>query len=500
MTQEAAPPLQMEAVTVRFPGVLALDRASLEVRAGEVHGLMGENGAGKSTILKVLSGVHRPDAGRIRLDGEVRDFADPRAALVAGIAVIHQELHLVPELTVAENLLLGHFPNRHGVIDRRALVARAREELRRLGEDIDPTQKVKSLAIGQRQMVEIGKALSRDARVIAFDEPTSSLSMRETEHLMAIIAALKHQGRAIIYVSHRLDEVYSICDRVTVFRDGRRVTSFDMMPDLDRAALVQAMVGRPIQDVYGYRPRTVGPVTLDVKGVAGRGLNKPASFEARSGEILGFFGLVGAGRTELLKLIYGAEPRTAGEIRLNGATLLCTSPRASVAAGIALCPEDRKHEGILPIASVADNLNLSCRRHQARWGLVLDRRRERRTAREYIDKLGIKTPDADTPIGLLSGGNQQKVILARWLAEHSEVLLMDEPTRGIDVGARSELYRLLYSLAESGKTIIVVSSDLAEVIGVSDRIIVMREGAIVGELGRAQATPERLIDMALPRA
>jgi L-arabinose transport system ATP-binding protein len=499
MTPEAAPLLQMEAVTVRFPGVLALDRASIDVRAGEVHGLMGENGAGKSTILKVLSGVCRPEAGRIRLDGEVRNFADPRAALAAGIAVIHQELHLVPELTVAENLLLGHFPNRHGVIDRRALVECAREELHRLGEDIDPNLKVKHLAIAQRQMVEIGKALSRAARVIAFDEPTSSLSTRETEHLMAIITALKHQGRAIIYVSHRLEEVYSVCDRVTVLRDGRRVTSFEMTPDLDRVALVQAMVGRPIQDVYDYRPRALGTVSLAVKGVTGSGLRNPASFEARSREIVGFFGLVGAGRTELLKLIYGAEPRTAGEIRLNGAKVRCASPSSAIAAGIALCSEDRKHEGILPIASVADNLNLSCRRHHARWGLTLDRNRERRTAEEYVNKLGIKTPNIETAIGTLSGGNQQKVILARWLAENIEVLLMDEPTRGIDVGARSEIYRLLYSLAESGKTIILVSSDLAEVIGVSDRIVVMREGAIVGELGRADATPERLINMALPQ-
>jgi L-arabinose transport system ATP-binding protein len=285
-----------------------------------------------------------------------------------------------------------------------------------------------------------------------------------------------------------------------VFRDGRRVTSFEMTPALDRVALVQAMVGRPIQDVYGHRSRTLGAVTLEVRGVTGRGLRNPASFEARSREIVGFFGLVGAGRTELLKLIYGAEPRTAGEIRLNGANTRCDTPGSAIAAGIALCPEDRKHEGILPIASVADNLNLSCRRHHARWGLTLDRNRERRTAEEYVNKLGIKTPNIETAIGTLSGGNQQKVILARWLAENIEVLLMDEPTRGIDVGARSEIYRLLYSLAESGKTIILVSSDLAEVIGVSDRIIVMREGAIVGELCRADATPERLINMALPQA
>jgi len=491
--------LSMTEVTVRFPGVLALDNVSLEVRAGEVHGLMGENGAGKSTVLKVLSGVYRPNSGQIRLSGVMQHVVEPRAALKAGIAIIYQELHLVPELTVAENLLLGHFPSRWGVIDRRRLVERALIELRRLGEDIDPDQKVKFLGIGQRQMVEIGKALSRDARVIAFDEPTSSLSSHETERLMTIIAALKGQGRAIIYVSHRMEEVYALCDRVTVLRDGKLVTTFDAVRDLDRHQLVQAMVGRPIQDIYNYRARSIGEVKLEVNGLSGRGLNMPASFKAHAGEIVGFFGLVGAGRSELMRLIYGAERLTGGEIRLNGKPMRFDSPGGAIRAGIALCPEDRKLEGILPIASVADNLNISCRRHHARLGMTLDRRREAQITREYIARLNIKTPDGEAPIGNLSGGNQQKVILARWLAERIDVFLMDEPTRGIDIGARSEVYQLLYELAESGKTVIIVSSDLAEVIGVSDRIIVMREGCIVGEILRAQATPERVIHMALPQ-
>jgi L-arabinose transport system ATP-binding protein len=490
--------LRMAEVTVRFPGVLALDRVSLDVRAGEVHGLMGENGAGKSTVLKVLSGVYRPDSGHILLSGVTQHFIEPRSALAAGIAVIYQELHLVPELTVAENLLLGHFPARWGVIDRRRLVERALAELRRLGEDIDPTLKVKHLGIGQRQMVEIGKALSRDARVIAFDEPTSSLSSRETERLMAIIGGLKEQGRAILYVSHRMDEVYALCDRVTVFRDGKRVTTFDAVRDLDRTLLVQAMVGRSIQDIYGYRPRSIGEVKLEVNGLGGRGLEAPAHFKVHAGEIVGFFGLVGAGRSELMKLVYGAERPTCGEIRLNGRAVRCASPGGAIRAGIAFCPEDRKLEGIFPIASVADNLNVSCRRHHRRWGLTLDSRREKQTAQEYIDRLNIKTQDGGTVMGTLSGGNQQKVVLARWLAERIDVFLMDEPTRGIDIGARSEIYRLMYELAESGKALLIVSSDLAEVIGVSDRIVVMREGRIVGEIARTDATPERVIRMALP--
>ena len=492
-------PLSLEDVTVRFPGVLALNKVSFEVRGGEVHGLMGENGAGKSTLLKVLSGVYRPESGRILLSGVERHFTDPGAALGSGIAVIYQELHLVPELTVAENLLLGHLPNRWGVIDRRRLLERALAELRRLGEDIDPGARVKHLSIGQRQMVEIGKALSRDARVIAFDEPTSSLSSRETGRLMAIIGALRDEGRAIIYVSHRMDEVYAICDRVTVFRDGSRVMTLDGVRELDRDALVQAMVGRSIQDVYGYRPRALGAVKLEARGLTGPGLKGPASFKAHTGEILGFFGLVGAGRSELMKLICGAERPAAGEIRLDGNAMRFASPAGAIRAGIALCPEDRKQEGILPIASVADNLNISCRRHQARLNLTLDRKREAQTAREFVRKLNIKTPDCETTVGSLSGGNQQKVLLSRWLAEKIDVFLMDEPTRGIDIGARSEIYRLLYELAESGKTIIVVSSDLSEVIGVSDRIVVMREGCIVGEVLKSEASPDRLIRMALPQ-
>ncbi len=504
IASDARPPvtealLRMLDVTVRFPGVLALDRVSLEVRAGEVHGLMGENGAGKSTVLKVLSGVYRPDEGQIQLAGETQHFAGPRSALAAGIAIIYQELHLVPELTVAENLLLGRLPNRWGVIDRQRLLERALAELRRLGEDIDPNRKVKSLGIGQRQMVEIGKALSRDARVIAFDEPTSSLSSRETERLLAIIESLRVEGRAIIYVSHRMEEVYALCDRVTVFRDGKRVTTFAGVRELDRGHLVQAMIGRSIQDIYAYRPRPIGAVKLEAKGICGAGLSMPVDFKAHGGEIVGFFGLVGAGRSELMRLIYGAEYPTGGEIRLNGGAVRFKSPGDAIRAGIALCPEDRKLQGILPIASVADNVNISCRRHHARLGITLDRAREARTTREYIGRLNIKTPDGQTPIGNLSGGNQQKVILARWLAERIDVFLMDEPTRGIDIGARSEIYRLLYELAESGKTILMVSSDLSEVIGVSDRVLVMREGAIVGEFTKTGATPERVIRMALPQ-
>jgi L-arabinose transport system ATP-binding protein len=491
--------LYLDKISVRFPGVLALNQVSLGVRTGEVHGLMGENGAGKSTLLKVLSGVNATESGALYLDGKPRQFDSTKAAIAAGVAIIYQELHLVPELTVAENLMLGQLPSRFGVVKQRALVERALAELQRLGERLDPNTKVKALSIGQRQMIEIGKALMRDARVIAFDEPTSSLSARETERLFAIIRALREQGRALIYVTHRIEEVDELCDRVTVFRDGQHIDTFEAGAHLDRNRLISAMVGRSINDVYRYRERKHGEVKLEVRDVMGPGLSAPASFSARAGEIVGFFGLVGAGRSELMQLVYGATRRTAGEIRLNGRLAKFDTPRAAVRAGVALCPEDRKKEGIVSIASVSDNLNISCRRHFSPMGFILNRRKEESTTLEYIKKLAIKTRSGDTPIGTLSGGNQQKVILSRWLAEQIEVFMMDEPTRGIDVGARSEIYELLYQLAESDRTVIVVSSDLAEVIGVSDRIVVMKQGEIVGNLPRAQATPDQLIKLALPR-
>ena len=493
------PCLELDGISVSFPGVRALDRVSLDVRAGEVHGLMGENGAGKSTLLKVLSGVNLPQEGTLRLDGQTRRFAGTRAAIDAGIAIIYQELHLAPELTVAENLMLGRLPSRLGVVDRRALLEQAADALRRLGEAIDPRTPVKHLSIGQRQMIEIGKALMRDARVIAFDEPTSSLSARETDNLFRIIRSLRDDGRAIVYVTHRMDEVDALCDRVTVFRDGRRIETFDAAEGLDRGRLIAAMVGRSIEDVYGYRPRLAGEVLLEAKELMGPGLAEPASFAVRRGEIVGFFGLVGAGRSELMKLVYGAAKASAGHVELRGKQTAFATPRDAVRAGIALCPEDRKQEGIVAIASVADNLNLSARRHTCRAGFLLDGRRERELAQDYIRRLAIRPRDERAAIGTLSGGNQQKVILSRWLAERIDVFLMDEPTRGIDVGARADIYHLLYELAEAGRAVLLVSSDLAEVMGVADRIVVMREGRIVGNVARADATPDELIELALPR-
>ena len=493
-----APFLALDGISVEFPGVKALKGVSLEVRSGQVHALMGENGAGKSTLLKVLSGVNTPSTGRIIIDGRELRFDSAKDALDAGIAIIYQELNLVPQLTVAENLLLGQLPQTGPLLNRRALRAAAQSVLDDLGEPIHPDTKVGRLSIGQRQMVEIGKALLRNARIIAFDEPTSSLSVRETENLMRIIRRLRDEGRAIIYVTHRMDEVFAVCDAVTVFRDGSLIASHDDIATVDNHQLVREMVGREIADVYGYRARPVGKMLLDVQGITGPGVPHPASFSLRRGEILGFFGLVGAGRTELMRLLCGATVPTGGEILLEGAALPSDGPRGAIRRGIAMCPEDRKAEGIFPIASVADNLNVSYRRHVAWGGMVLRRGRELANAQRYIKELSIRTPNERAKIRNLSGGNQQKVIISRWLSEKIELLVMDEPTRGIDVGARSQIYSILYDLAEAGKSVIVVSSDLPEVMSVCDRIVVMREGRIAGSMSRQDATAEQLLQLALP--
>ena len=481
-----------------FPGVVALDGVSFSVAGGEVRALMGENGAGKSTLLKILAGEYRPDSGGLLVEGQPVTFAGPRDSQAAGIAIIHQELHLAPDLSVTENLLLGMMPTRMGIIDRRAARDRAGTILARLGEDIDPDARVRTLPIGKRQMIEIGKALARDARIIAFDEPTSSLSARETRTLMRIIDDLRRDGRAILYVSHRMEEVFEISDSVTVLRDGRHVGDFPDMKALSQDQLITAMAGRTITDIYDYRARPLGDGAVAVRGLEGPGLREPLSFEARAGEILGFFGLVGAGRSELFRLIYGAVPSTAGEVAIHGEPLASPDPRRAIAAGLALCPEDRKDEAIVPLAAVAENIALARRNLAGGW--LVDERDESARAAELIQLMRVKTASPATAIATLSGGNQQKAIIARWLAADSRILLMDEPTRGIDVGARSEIYAHMYRLAEEGRTILFASSDMPEVMGVADRIVVMREGRIAGIVPRADATPDLLLRLALPDA
>lgn len=491
-------PIEFRGIGKEFPGVRALEDISFSVREGSVHALMGENGAGKSTLLKILSGAYHSDSGEIILNGQAVSFATPVAALEAGIAVIYQELHLVPEMTVAENLFLGHYPASGGWIKRSELRQRAMEIIGRIGEQIDPDMKVGNLSLAQRQMVEIGKALSRNASVIAFDEPTSSLSTREVERLFEIIADLRSQGKIILYVSHRMDEIFRVCDALTVLRDGKHVETFETLTDVSPGRIVERMVGRTIDDIWGYRPREHGDWALEATGITGPGLAGPQSLSVRKGEIVGIFGLVGAGRTELLKSIYRGVAGAGGELKIDGKPVRTTQPRESIAAGIALCPEDRKKEGIVGLRSVLENTNLSARRNHALAGIVIDERWERSNAQTQVDKLRVRTPNLQQPIGLLSGGNQQKVILGRWLSEDVRVLLLDEPTRGIDVGAKREIYELMYALAETGVGILMVSSELPEVLGVSDRILVMRQGKLAAEVRREDATEASVLALALP--
>ena len=491
--------LAFESIGKTFPGVRALSDVSFTVNTGRVHGLLGENGAGKSTLLKILGGEYFPDEGRILIDGQPRSFRNSGDSIGAGIAIIHQELQYVPELSVCENILIGRLPNRFGFVRHRAAREWVKQQLERLGVDLDPDARLRHLSIGQRQMVEICKAILRNARIIALDEPTSSLSHSEVDTLFRLVKDLRAQGKGMIYISHRLDEIFELCDDCSILRDGCKVAEFNGMQGVTKEALVSRMVGREIRDIWGYRPRAVGQTRLEVRKLEGKGLTAPASFKVGAGEIVGFFGLVGSGRSELMRLIYGAERRTAGELLIDAVPMRSYDIPASIRSGIALCPEDRKEEGIIACRSVAENINISCRRHYRRLGLFTNDGKEVENARQYIDRLKIRTPSARQEIRLLSGGNQQKAVLARWLAEQNmRVLIIDEPTRGIDVGAKNEIYSVLYELAERGMAIVMVSSELPEVMGVADRILVMRQGRLVGEVTRDEASEARILELALP--
>ncbi len=490
--------LAFDSIVRDFPGVRALDGVSFTAEGGRVHALMGENGAGKSTLLKILSGAYTPTGGALVIDGQRHLFTRTADAIAAGVAVIYQELHLVAEMTVAENIFLGHLPVRLGIVDRKKLRADARAALAWVGEDLDPDAKVGHLPIAQRQLVEIAKALVHGARVIAFDEPTSSLSSREVERLFAVIRDLKSRGHVVLYVTHRMDEVFAICDAVTVLRDGRHIRTFESMAGLQVDDVIRSMVGRELSNVFNYTPRPTGGPALEIDAFTGHGLTQPVSLAVKQGEIVGLFGLVGAGRSELLRLIYGAEPRRSGRLRLAGAERELSSPRAAIASGLVLCPEDRKRDGIIPVRPIHENINLSARRHHSHAGFVLNGAWEKENARQHIAALSVKTPSAETPIVYLSGGNQQKVILARWLSEDIKVILLDEPTRGIDVGAKSEIYAIIQQLAARGVGVLFVSSELPEVLGLADRILVMRGGGLSGEFTRDEATEERVLKAALP--
>ncbi|MFO0890346.1 MAG: sugar ABC transporter ATP-binding protein [Isosphaeraceae bacterium] len=492
MTDDEAsghPLLCLRGVTKRFGGVLALDDVSFALRPGEIHALLGENGAGKSTLINILGGVLRPDAGTVEMDGrtvEIRDVAD---ADRLGIRVIHQELSLAPNLSIAENLYLGREPVRLGLIDRRRMLEDAARLIQSLGlpEIGDPRSLVATLSTARQQMVEIARALSVNSRVLILDEPTSSLSEAESRALFATLSRLRSQGVGIIYISHRLEEVGRLADRITVLRDGRTVGT-QQSSALDSRALIRWMVGRDIRDHYPRPASQPGAVALEVRDLRGRRV-RGVSFVLHRGEVLGFAGLVGAGRSELARTLFGIEPVASGQILVEGRPVVIRSPAEARAAGIALVPEDRKRQGLVMTGSVAYNLALPWTRDWIR-GAVIDRGRKAEIVARALREFAIKASDPEQAIGGLSGGNQQKVVVGRWMEHPPKVLILDEPTRGVDVGAREEMFGIIHRLVAEGMAVILISSDLPEVMGLSHRLALYRDGRIVRELPAAGASAE----------
>ena len=494
--QQSTPYLSFRGITMTFPGVKALSDISFDCYPGQIHALMGENGAGKSTLLKILSGNYIPTAGHLQIGGQQMAFSNTMEALNAGVAIIYQELHLIPEMTVAENIYLGQLPHRGGIVNRSLLNYEARLQLEHLGLDIDPETPLKYLSIGQWQMVEIAKALARNAKIIAFDEPTSSLSAREIDNLFRVIRELREEGRVIIYVSHRMEEIFALSDAITVFKDGRYVCTFDDMPSVSHDALVQAMVGRNLGDIYGWKPRPYGEERLRLEEVKAPGVRTPVSLSVRSGEIVGLFGLVGAGRSEVMESLFGMERFDSGEVLIDGAPVTIDSPSVAIEKGMALLTEDRKKSGLFLVLSVLENMSIvKMPEYIGKSGFV-QHVKMAEDCMEQIRRLNIKTPTMDQMINNLSGGNQQKVLIARWLLAQPKILILDEPTRGIDVGAKAEIYHLISELANRGVAVIMVSSELPEILGMSDRVMVMHEGRITGILEKDEADQETILSLA----
>lgn len=485
------PLLEMRAISKTYPGGRALNGVQLMAHAGEVHSLMGENGAGKSTLVRVLSGACNADPGaEIRIAGSVVTIDGPKAARSLGVAVIYQELSLAPNLTVAENIYLGRELCRHGLVDRKAMERGCEDVLRRLGAPFHPHALVCDLSIAERQLVEIARAVHARARILVMDEPTTPLSSRETDRLFQLIRHLRKDGLAIIYISHRMAEVYELSDRVSVLRDGNYVGTLTR-GELDAERLVKMMVGRDLSGFYkkAHAPYDQGSVVLSVRDATDRGRVRGCTFDLHAGEVLGIAGLVGAGRTDLARLIFGANPRVSGELTIDGAPVRLRNPHDAIRAGILYLTEDRKAQGVFLDMSVHDNINVCACTGDAHPGGVLDRAKGARRAAAAICALAIRVATPEARVGSLSGGNQQKVLLSRLLEMKPRVLILDEPTRGVDIGAKSEIYRLIDELAKSGMGVIVISSELPEILGVCDRVLVMREGKLVGELGGDTGRP-----------
>ncbi len=486
--------LRIEGLRKTFPGVVALDAVDFDLRRGEVHVLLGENGAGKSTLIKMLSGAYRPDSGRIVADGREVRIHSTRDAERLGITTIYQEFNLVPDLTVAENIFLGRQPRRFGLIDRRRMEADAEKLLERVGLRISPRARVRELGIARLQMVEIAKALSLDARVLIMDEPTAVLTSEEVDRLFRIVRRLRDDGVGIVFITHHLEEIAALGDRVTVLRDGR---SIDQVPaSTPEGELVRLMVGRSIEQQYPRQRPETGEPLLSVRGLTRGGVFHDVSFEVRAGEVVGLAGLVGAGRTEIARAVFGADPYDTGTVDVLGKKLPGHDVTAAMRAGIGLVPEDRKGQGLLLDASVQENLGLVTLRSATRAGIV-DLTSQRIAAARIAEQLGVRMADLAQHVRTLSGGNQQKVVIGKWLLADTRVLILDEPTRGVDVGAKVEIYQLINELTASGHAVLMISSDLPEVLGMSDRVLVMAQGRIAGELPAHEATQDAVMALAV---
>ena len=491
--------LTMKGIDKSFPGVHALDHVDLEVRRGEVHALMGENGAGKSTLMKVLTGIYSKDEGTITFEGKEVEFTNPREAQDAGIVIVHQELNMLGHLTVAQNIFIGREFMKGKFIDDRKMNEEARKLFDQLGIDIDPTETMSRLTVGKQQMCEIAKAISHDAKVIIFDEPSAALTEAEIEELFKIIRDLRERQLGIVYISHRMDEIKVITDRVTVMRDGGYVGTL-ITKDCTKEDIINMMVGRVIYEDPKTESQVAkdAPVVLMVEHLNAGRMVQDVSFELHKGEILGFSGLMGAGRTETMRALFGADPKQSGDIYINGEKVDIKTPKDAVSHGIGYLSEDRKRFGIIVDKTVAENSTMASLDEYMK-GLFIDKKKEKEVAQKYVDILKTKTPGVDQLVVNLSGGNQQKVVIAKWLVRNCDILIFDEPTRGIDVGAKSEIYHLMNELVAEGKSIIMVSSEMTEILRMSDRIVIMCEGRKTGELGIEEATQERIMHAATLR-
>lgn len=495
MSAAMAPFLQMKGITKQFPGVLALNQVDLSVYPGRVLALVGENGAGKSTLMKVLSGVHKRDAGEILIEGKSVEIDSPLASRQMGISIIFQELSVLNNMDVAENIFVGREKKKNGFVDKKAQHQEARALLDRVGLNIDTHTMTHRLSTAQKQMVEVAKALSYNSKLIIMDEPTSSLTDTETAMLMKIIRRLRDEGVAIVFISHRMNEIFEISDEIAVMRDGEMVQHM-ITGEVDEQQVIAAMVGRDVNDIFHKEEAPIGDVVLEVKKLSTRNFLKDISFNVRAGEIVGFAGLVGAGRSEVMRALFAVDPRESGEIFINGKPVEIKSTVDALRAGMGFVPEDRKEQGLILKQTIRANASLAALDSVAD-GWFINRKKEKGLSDEYVSKLKVKTPSIEQLIMNLSGGNQQKVVIAKWMATHPKVLILDEPTRGIDVGAKKEIHTLMSELAKQGVAIIMISSELPEVLGMADRIYVMHDGRIKGEIDRAEASQEAIMKMAI---